>query len=533
MVSATVANADVVVTATSDGDLSTTGADFAVFVNGTLATTLSACVFGGVAYDTTLGLYFLISSCDLDGVAASGTVATGDSWLATFVDDAVGALFSYNIEADKVLSAYWPPTPAEGAVMEINGAVEERRGQFKAGVGLYTSTPRGLWFWDDWSELAPFPRDWAWNDAAPGDEDTYDFNYARNTTLRFAEMRLGRAGIVTTLRPAPDSRVVITDCRTGAVSQVGDLQIDAPAVAALRPAAVAGYMVPKQLSGTGTLLTGPIVEKLVQGPGIMLENLDIGAPAGQGKVRISSDQLSYGDFSEITLLNAKQEIVPGGRLSTYIKLMPWSTGVTTPRNVPSAFSAQMRVPYALTGRYKLAFYLTMFGLDGFDSGAHPSTGKKYARVRVTYEALPDYAEIDSGTGQPAMRWIGRSLSMTGSESGHPLGVWSGAADLTVELGRKGQAYPAYTPFVFHNDPTFYADYVAGSDDGNPAGVVSPLVPNFLLPVPGTDSSSMTYLTAGNLFAIKFEREDVADANKVYEYKGALGVVSLKWRLISL
>lgn len=493
------------------GDLTADGAVIDLTdVGGVAICTLTGVTFSGQAYHIVnagrYDLWLVINRTNIAGGVASDTMmAATDSWAFPFTDEAPNAKFEYNIGFDQKLNAYYPPQPLLDVVLEVGGVNMDARDRFFTGVGTYRATQKTLYWYPNDYMKAPWPIDWTGPDTA-GDEDLL-----RNMLLYSAEMRAAETGIVTSLTPKPGSSITLTDKKTGLPAIVGDLELGATFNVNTVEANAAGYMVFKNVDSQGRIQRGPVVEALMPGAGIRMTATSNNGK-NQGTVYIEADAagLTYGDFSDIFMLNAKQEVVPGS-LFSYIKLLPWVTAAAS--NVGSAFVCKFRVPYSLTGEYKVIVYATMFGLDSIVS-TDGDNGRKYAGLRFTYSVGTDYS-LGSGP-----QLVAANLKDA------PQVVVELVSDVTV--GRvvtpalpSVNSYDAYDPFLLHNDPSM-------------TPIEGEILAPFTLPFPlDSDVNPRHYVSAGNIVAVKFERTGTHTGHQgsPVEYTGGLGFVSLKWKLI--
>lgn len=437
-----------------------------------------------VAGEHDLSLWLQVAEYNETGLAASSTTAAvGDIWQVDITDEAPQAKFQYHIEADPVLNAYYPPKPLDGIVLEMNGVVLAERHVFREDSGSYTPGLRTMFWYPDTYASAPYPS--TWDPVTPVEE-----YLMKNMMTYFTHRRVAETAIVTSLKSAAGSPVKITDCHTGENATYGDLEIAVQLDFDVEDSNLAGYKVVKGINEDGALQTGPVVERLKAGSNISLSSTD---GQGRGTVTVSADAegITTGDFNLITLQNAKQEMIPGGSLFSFTKLLPWTTGSN---NVHSGFTAQLVIPYTLDGNFKLLFYATVFGLN-------TEAAKTFAAMKMTYSVLQDYV---SPGGTPPEN-INQSLLTDALTNTHTQ---------NVPFGTDASGYTAYDPFVLHNDPEF-------------TELEGAVTPQFYQPIP-TDSDVPSQLTAGDLVALKFERNDIVGGSD--EFTGAVGFMRLRWRL---
>jgi len=438
---------------------------------------------------------------------ADTAIAAGDSWTLRLEDPAAGSKFRYNIEADASFGGVYPPRPVSGMVLVGNGVILEPYGVWSEGHGSYEPQPDGLYWRDDRLELVPFPRD----QELPEDEVSEEFRIL--LVAYMTSPSIYGLSHVTSLRPAPGSGVKILRCGTDTPASTGDLEIDARLSISHEQAGVAGYQVLKEVGSGGRLLAGPVVEKIIAGPGILVSPSNPSFP-GQGTLRISTADADVlqGSFEELTLLNAKQEMVPG-QLFSYVQLLPYDSAQSS--NLRSAFVARMRVPQFLTAKYRMVVYATVFGKTGVEVGVN-AQDTQYAGITFTYSILPDLVDASDPA---APTYVPRNLAATGAG-----GVLTSELALANDLpfGKGEAGYTAYDPILFHNDPGL------ATVEGQVPGAFTEIFP--------LAEQDPEVLTAGDLVALRFQRAQPAQAahrTAAFEYTGAVGFINLRWRLVEV
>ena len=434
-----------------------------------------------------LALWLMVTPYQENGLkTAALTAALTDSWTFEFTDEAPGAKFDYNIEMDPAFNAYYPPKPIGGVVVEQNGVTLDYRDQFESDQGTYEPGLRTLFWYPDYYGRAPYPD--SWSATVPVEE------YLRkNMVVYFTHRRVAESGIVTSLSTPADSGVTLLDRHTGLPAIVGDLEIIAQINFDLESSNLAGYKVVKGVGANGALQTGPVVERITAGTNCSVESTD---DEGHGTVKINvlTAGITLGEFSDVSLHNAKQKMLPGSSLYGYTELNKYTTGGS---NIPSSFSAQMRVPYALGNTYRMVLYMTLFGTV-------TDAAKAYAGMKLTYSVLQDY----TSPGGVVPEFINKNLITDILETSHIQNVPFGLA-----VG----GYTAYDPFLLHSDPTI-------------PEVEGATTPQFYQPFP-LSTEVPAELTAGDLVAIRFERSDVVGG--LPEYTDEVGFISMKWKLIDV
>jgi len=321
-------------------------------------------------------------------------------------------------------------------------------------------------------------------------------------------MSVGNSGTVTSLRPASGSPIRVLQCGTNEAGDVGDLMLDLDLELSTDDANLAGFRVFKDVDGQ-KLRQGPVVEKIVAGSGISITQ-SAGAPEGQGTVTVGllSGEGTSGDFEEVALENAKQEMIG---MFPYIRLLDWTTGGTS--NIPTGFTAKFRVPHTIGNvPYRVIVYATVFGevdVPGVVDG-----DRLYAGIDFHYSVLPDFTSID-----PAVAPYWSTLTD---------GLLSPSAALSAEipLGKVGNSpiYEAYDPMLIHNNP----EEVPADLALKTAQILGNPLPN-LDDFPTWAGTNELAVRPGSLVAIRISRANVSNA--ATEYTSSLGFINLRWRLI--
>jgi hypothetical protein len=267
-----------------------------------------------------------------------------------------------------------------------------------------------------------------------------------------------------------------------------------------------GFQVVKRTDGN-RLVRGAVVEKIVVGAGLSVTQSG-NAPAGQGIVTLSlanSANTYTGDFEEVVLENAKQEMIG---MFPYVRLLGWETGGN---NTPTGFTAKFRVPHTVKedDTYRVVVYATMFGEDdvAFEEDALPTS----AGLTFTYAVLADVFAIGS---------VGTTSNLVDNLI-EPATVRS----VSVPMGDTGAdpIYKSFDPMLLHNNP-----YEADADvPGKKAQVLGSPFPN-TDDIPDWDSGVLG-VRPGSLVAIRISRADLDNPDN--EYTGALGFINLRWVLV--
>lgn len=448
----------------------------------------------------TNGLQIMFIPRDEDGTAmTASTVAGGDYWDTQIDDEAPGARFVYNIGMDGALRQFYPPMPMSAAALVING-LEQLSKALHPDAAAYQVAYGGLYWLVDRYAQVPWPADWV----SYTDPGTMDLR----TSLYLVHMRMQNTSVVTSLQPAPGSPIKVLRCGTGDTATTGDLMLAVDFAFAEEDTDLADYRVLKKISGT-KFIRGPVVSKIRQGAGISITSPP-GVPEGCGEVMIalSAAQDFAGDFDDIALQNAKQELIG---MFPYIRLLGWTTGAS---NIDSGFVAKFQVPYTVSGSYQVLLYLTVFGESNIAAGA----GVKRAGLQFTYSMLRDY--------DPALETYGTLVDnliepMAAANLEIPFGKAAG-----IDYGGTTLVYKAYDPMIIHNNPN--------DTYNDPARIVRALGQPLPQAPAKKGSNTETVLDnllarPGTLVAVRISRAGVATASE--EYTGSLGFMQLRWRLV--
>ena len=476
--------------------------------NQNLVTNYGSLYWGGVEFwqfvSLKNGLQILVIPFNSSGGAKTADgIALGDTWTCQITDQANGAQFYYAVGMDQALNQFYPPVPAKAASFMRNG-VEMSDVEFNPlnpTIALGTDTIH--WYSNQYG-TAPWPTDWI-NDEQPG-----DLTNQQEQRLHFVKMTIGNSGVVTSLRPAPNSPIRVLQCGTGTPGTVGDLALDMMLDLQFPNGGLAGYNVVKGVQGN-ILLGGPVVERIIPGPGISVTQ-SAGAPQGQGVVTISAGQNAYqGDFDTIALLNAKEERIG---LFSYIRLLGWSTGGS---NTNSGFTAQFRVPHTVANvPYRVILYATVFGEQDIPFGPNPSA--LLAGINFTYSILPDVFAIDP-VSYPATS----SLNLQ-SQLLQPASVMQTVVPFGDPTVVSGSLYKGFDPILVHNNDQEGPDLV--NQRVQALGSPFPNVNDF----PAWATPSTLGVRPGSLVAVQFNRTGIVSGR---EYTGALGFINLRWVLVTL
>jgi len=460
------------------------------------------------------GLTMMVIPYDDDGTAATANTATsGDYWDVTIVDEAPTAHFKYATGMHPALSMFYPPVPMGAATLVLNGVELASHGHFPTAPD-YRIGVRALHWYSDLHATVPWPRDWV--DKSDDGSDVY----RQNLIFHLVRMALGDTGVVTSLRPSHGSPIKVIQCGTGEPGTVGDLELDLDLKLEEVDAGLQGWRVVKAVDGQ-KLIRGSIVEQ-IQSDGSISITQSVGAPAGQGIVKLSvADNQYAGDFETVSLENAKQEVIG---MFPYIRLLGWQTGSAA--NIPTAFVAKFRVPHtiAISEKFRVTVYATVFGEDEIPWVGGGSA--LYAGLQFEFTVLPDHVAIvgpDEAGGEDVWNSLDQALPdglmtmITPTAAAVPFGVYPESPATTP-------IYKAYDPMLAHNDNTL-------SDKARrQAQVFGDPFPTRSQVLNWTDAADPV-VRAGSLVGIRISRADVIPAGQ--EYTGAIGFINLRWKLVSV
>ena len=425
----------------------------------------------------------------------SGSSAVGDTASVDVFFQVIGARYRYNIEFDNDLKKHFPPVPARSGSLMLNG-VELDAYDAYGEPSEYAIGEDSLY----WRDSSPGRQPWPASVPDVDAEDEY------RLLFHFVSEFHSETGPVTSLRPADGAPITVRRCGTTDDATVGDLELDVDFTYGMSDMNVPGYRAVKA-SRNGKLLLGPVVERVVAGPGISLSR-SAGVPDGQGTVVISADGAQYaGDFETVALENAKLESIG---MFPYTRFLRWDPD-NEASNIPTAFVAKFHVPATASyGVYRVKFYATVFGEESY-SGAD---GQRVAGVTMDYNILPDYNSVNGSVVESANLKTG-------------LIAPDSPFVLDVPLGTQGDdgtySYDAYDPLLVHNDSSL--DQIAGK---------SVLVMDHAFPTQDDCKSfcSQNHIS-GSVFGVKpgytvsvrFSRSSPSGGTP---YTGAIGFLNLRW-----
>ena len=408
-------------------------------------------------------------------------------------DDYPDALYDYVLGMDPQIANYWPPVPPKSAALLVNGVEMDNAALFPEHPTVAFGKKTIHWFEDD-DGRTPWPEDL---DAASSDP-AYDKVMAMHWVRGFQ----GATGPVTSLQPKKGSPLKIYAYGTNDSANVGDLEIDAAIEFDIEDGGAPGYLVPKR-SENGKLIAGPVVERIVPGPGLSLVSRS-GSPNGQGTVVIGLDNGAYrSPFEDIALENAEQAKIG---MFPYVRLKGYSGSSISS---PSAFTATMRVPTNLPdGNYALRVFGSVFAENGFSGAA----ARRYACLTMSYNVLPDF----SATGDMMYRNLKTSLLKP-----------DGPRTVYVPFGHQDSGGIAYNGF----DPVFVTTENSELEDKDDvvAKVLGKNIPYF---VDFSQQGVYPELKPGYLVGVRFARA-VTQGQGMDPYSGPLGFVNLSWEIVSV
>ena len=412
--------------------------------------------------------------------------------------------FVYNIGFDRALQTYYPPVPLKSASLLLDGVELPAAGL--GGDYVYSLEYDSIYWYDDSYGNAPWPVDFSSRGASGAGS-------RRSLVLRTTSSTSSESGPVTSLRARDGSGIRVLRCGSEDPSFVGDLELDFDPTGGVEDAAVEGYSVVKE-GADGKFLKGPVVERVLAGPGITVSRFG-SDPQGQGTVIVSSKEGgAQGDFEEIVLQNAKQDLVG---MFPYVRLLGWSSGQT---NVGSAFILKLHVPYDNPDFvYRVGLSGSVFGTSGYSGGS-----LRYAGLQIRYSILPDLNPTSSEKA-------GHAAANVKDDLIEPDGIRPVEVPIVSSMGVDGCSYKAFDPVYVHTVPVgddssedvFGKSYSSfGTDMPDPNECSSLLAC-------GSDYTAETLgVRPGYTVAIKITRGPTVSG--VSEYTGEVGFMNLRWEL---
>lgn len=421
------------------------------------------------------------------------TVPLGTVASALITDDEPDALYDYVIGMDPKISNYWPPVPPKSAALMVNGVEMDNKALLPGNPTVSFGKDTIHWFEDE-TGRKPWPEAFESRDAAISPE------LDKAEVMHWVRGFQGATGPVTSIQPKSGSPLKVYGYGTFDPANTGDLELDVAFDFRIVNGGAPGFYVPKR-SRSGALIAGPVVERLVAGPGVSIVS-GAGCPAGQGTVMVSLGEGSYmGQFTDIALENAEQAKIG---MFPYIRLKGYSGSSITH---PSAFTATMRVPTSLPdGKYALGISASVFGEEGFSDVLHD------ACVRLSYSILPDF-KASSG-------YRYRNLKTT-------LLKPDGDRNILIPFGHSQDGGILYNGF----DPILVTTEDSALNDEQDVvakrfGTMIPDPSEF-----GGQEGVIPELRPGYLVGIRISRA-VPGVGSEEPYRGAIGFLNLSWTIAS-
>jgi hypothetical protein len=444
----------------------------------------------------------LVPYAEDKSAATINTLYEGNKWQAAILDEAPNTKFMYTLGMDPSLKTFYPPVPMGSASLVINGLEMASAEIFGTDHAAYLITSTGLyWYYDKYGHI-PWPTNWTGQTTPPG-----GWEQQLNSVLWLTRMK-AISGVVTSLRPVAGAPVRVVRCGTNIPATTGDLAIDVDLTLKDEDRKLSGHQVYKRIEGN-KLIKGPVVSRLLAGPGISVSSPS-GVEQGYGDVTVAlTDGGFSGDFEDVALENAKQELIG---MFPYIRLLGWNSEATT--NIPSGFVARFQVPKELIGEFQILLYITLFG-ESTIPNVVGGNQRLSAGLEFSYNVLRDY--------QPKEESMGTLLDSLIVPATDPI-------PLMVPFGKiptntTDPVYKAFNPMIIHNNPKDSAD-----DPGRLVQALGTPFPRSGDIKGGAVSTSLHEVTvmAGSQVAIRIRRASVTTPG--LEYTGSLGVLKLRWQL---
>ena len=283
------------------------------------------------------------------------TVISGFTHTLKIINDGHDAGLVRNADMDYTLYKYFPPVPMSAAGAVLAGKVLRSDAIFPEAWDIRT-TLRGIYLHSDMLQHPAFTQlaD-SGNVQDPADAMEYHVSHAR----------LPRTSIVTSVRAADGSPIIVRECGGDGSSDVGDLELDLALELAERYEDLDDYTAFKRVRGN-QLVKAPVVSRISAGPGVSLISPP-GVPAGTGHVILSSAGSSSGTIGSYTLKGARQERIGP---FPYIQLLPASPSTQW---TPSGFTFWIKVPDELADASGRKFYVQL-GIMAFPVETPPNMG---------------------------------------------------------------------------------------------------------------------------------------------------------------
>ena len=422
------------------------------------------------------------------------SVGAGSILAAIVTDEEPDAIYDYVIGMDPKIANYWPPVPPKSAALIVNGVEMDNKAILKDSPTVSFGRSTVHWFASDRGKK-PWPEGFVRRGAK------IDPAYDKTEVMHWVRGFQGATGPVTSLQTKPGSPLKVYGYGTDGSANTGDLWLAAEFDFRLENGGAPGFNVPKR-TRDGTLIAGPVVERIVGGAGVSVISR-AGCPSGQGTVVIALDNGAYrNQFTDIALENSEQAKIG---MFPYIRLKGYSGSTITS---PSAFTATMRVPTNLPdGKYALMVSASVFGENGFTGRS-----KRSACIKFAYNILPDFS---AGEGM-MYRNLKTSLLKPDSER-----------TVLIPFGHTtddGIAYNGFDPVFITTDDASLVD----KDDviAKVLGKSLPAATDFAV------QDISPELKPGYLVGVRIARA-VTQAENEEPYTGGIGFINLSWSLVSL
>lgn len=407
--------------------------------------------------------------------------------------DRTGFAYKYNVGLDPHLNKHFPPTPISGAALVVNG-LEMAPFELYGNDSDYMLTNTAIYWRSDKIDKLPFTIEGK--------------NVVHSSIFHISRAPLSSSSFVTSIKAEPGSGIRIRSEGTAATANTGNLVISAQIPVVKANPGLKGYSAVKEAIGN-KLIFGPVVSSITSiDPNIQVRSRK-GHPSGQGDVLISSGNMLGGNFTDIVLHNAKQELIGA---FPYIKLLG-------PDAVASGFTLKMHVPFSISPsvQYKLLFYASVFGLSDIEEvedqqAFKASVGIKASVLRDWYPGLNE--SVDAGGITQYLRTL-KDNAETAAELFGAIQI-GGARKIAYGPGQQ-LAYKAFDPILVHNDQDFYEKF----KNENPSNMAWKQC--WL----GIDIPATGHLTPNSTVAIDISRSS-GDAK---EYQGEIGFINMSWMLV--
>lgn len=440
---------------------------------------------------------------DVGTAGNTATIEAGAAMSCVMDDDEPNALYDYAIGFEQAIAKHWPPVPAKSAALLVNGVEMDNK-------ALLPDSPTVSFGRDTihWFENAKGRKPWP---EAFVERGAYiDPGFDKAEVMHWVRGFQGSTGPVTSLQVRDGSPFKIVGFGTDKTANCGDLEIVGDFDFSMVNGGAPGYVVPKR-ARNGKLVGGPVVERVVGGPGIAVISR-AGQPKGQGTVIVAFDNGAFHQqFTDIALENAEQAKIG---MFPYIRLKGYGSSITS----PSAFTATMRVPSNLPdGEYALHLFASVFGETGF-SGASVLS----ACVNFTYNVLPDF-DVASGM---AYRNLKSSLLKPNSER-----------SVVIPFGHVGSSsaieYNGFDPLLVTTEGAVVDSL--GAVEANREDVLNdgfgPMIPTASDFYMQDVSQEQIPLRPGNLVGIRISR--AVTPSGYMPYTGPIGFINLSWALVAI